>query len=54
MRMNVQNVLRGVKVNLNFPMIRHLIMSLPRALGKYLAPAGAADMIRFRMVSLLC
>ncbi|KAI0485055.1 cytochrome P450 [Xylariaceae sp. FL0804] len=48
-RKNVDSVLRGVKINLQFPWIRSLIQKLPPGFRARFTPPGIRDMIRFRM-----
>ncbi|KAH6670399.1 cytochrome P450, partial [Halenospora varia] len=49
MRKNIGTVLRGVKVNLQFPWIRDGVRRLPKQLVGHWTPDGVKDMIRFRM-----
>jgi cytochrome P450 len=47
MRRNILGVLRGIKVNLQFPWIRDTMRRLPRAIAAQMAPPGVKDMMRF-------
>ncbi|KAH8674467.1 hypothetical protein BGZ60DRAFT_556775 [Tricladium varicosporioides] len=48
-RKNIGTVVRGVKVNLQFPWIRDVVRRLPKQLVGHWVPDGAKDMIRFRI-----